>query len=124
MIILIYTIITINKFMMTNFAFLYLMGQPAGTAGSGQSSALITFLPLILVFVVFYFFMIRPQMKKQKEMSNYRNSLKKGDKVVTTGGIYGRIHEVKDNYVMMDAGGDVKLKIDKSALLKDPSADE
>lgn len=109
---------------MTNSAFLYLMAQPAGTAGNGQSNALVTFLPLILVFVVFYFFMIRPQMKKQKEMTNYRNSLKKGDKVVTTGGIYGRINEVRDNYVMMDAGGDVKLKIDKSALLKDPSSDE
>jgi len=109
---------------MTNFAFLYLMGQPAGTAGSGQGNAMITFLPLILVFVVFYFFMIRPQMKKQKEMTNYRNSLKKGDKVVTTGGIYGRVHEVRDNYVMLDAGGDVKLKVDKSALLKDPSSDE
>ena len=89
-----------------------------------QASPLATFLPLVLIIVVFYFFMIRPQMKKQKEMTNYRNSLKKGDKVVTTGGIYGRINEVKDNYVMIDAGGDVKLKVDKSALLKDPSADE
>jgi len=68
--------------------------------------------------------MIRPQMKKQKEMNNYRSSLKRGDKVITTGGIYGRVHEVKDNYIMMDAGGDFKLKVDKSALLKDPSADE
>jgi len=108
---------------MTNFAFLYLMGQPSGTTG-GQSNAFLTFLPLILVFVVFYFFMIRPQMKKQKEMNNYRSSLKRGDKVITTGGIYGRVHEVKDNYIMMDAGGDFKLKVDKSALLKDPSADE
>jgi preprotein translocase subunit YajC len=105
---------------MVNFAYLFLMGQPAGSTG-GQSNPLITFLPLILVFVVFYFFMIRPQMKKTKEMNNYRNSLKKGDKVVTTGGIYGRIIEVKDNFVMMDAGGDLKLKVDKSALIKDPS---
>jgi len=109
--------------MMTSFAYLFLMGQPAGSA-SGQSNALITFLPLILVFVVFYFFMIRPQMKKQKEMNNYRNSLKKGDKVITTGGIYGRVQEVRDNYVMIDAGGDIKLKVDKNALLKDPSTDE
>ena len=107
---------------MTNFAFMYLMAQPAGGA-SGQSNALVTFLPLILVFVVFYFFMIRPQMKKQKEMNNYRSSLKRGDKVVTTGGIYGRIYEVKDNYVTIEVGGDVKLKVYKSALLKDPTAD-
>ena len=108
---------------MTNFAYLFLMGQPAGAAG-GQSNPLVTFLPLILVFVVFYFFMIRPQMKKQKDMNTYRTALKKGDKVVTTGGIYGRIYEVKDNYVTLDVGGDVRLKVDKSALLKDPSADE
>lgn len=107
---------------MNNLAFLYLMGQPAGTT-SGQSNALVTFLPLILVFVVFYFFMIRPQMKKQKEMTNYRNSLKKGDKVITTGGIYGRVFEVKDHYVTLEVGGDVKLKVDKSALVQDPSAD-
>ena len=107
---------------MTNFAYLYLMGQPASS--TGQSNALITFLPLLLVFVVFYFFMIRPQMKKQKDMTNYRSSLKKGDKVITTGGIYGRIIEVKDNFVMMDVGGDIKLKVDKNALLKDPSAGE
>ena len=108
---------------MNNSAFIFLMGQPAGT-GSGQSNALVTFLPLLLVFVVFYFFMIRPQMKKQKEMTNYRSSLKRGDKVITTGGIYGRVYEVKDNYITMDVGGDIKLKVDKSALLKDPSADE
>ena len=107
---------------MTNLAYVYLMGQPAGAAG--QSNPLLTFLPLILVFVVFYFFMIRPQMKKQKDMNNYRSSLKKGDKIVTTGGIYGRIIEVKDNFVTIDVGGDVRLKVDKSALLKDPSAEE
>jgi preprotein translocase subunit YajC len=107
---------------MTNFAYLFLVAQPAGTAG--QSNPLVTFLPLILVFVVFYFFMIRPQMKKQKEMNEYRNSLKRGDKVITTGGIYGRVHEVRDNYVMVDVGGDIKLKIDKSALMKDPSKED
>ncbi len=107
---------------MTSFTYILLMGQPASSGG--QSNALITFLPLLLVFVVFYFFMIRPQMKKQKEMNNYRSSLKKGDKIITTGGIYGRVQEVRDNYVMIDAGGDIKLKVDKNALLKDPSSDE
>jgi preprotein translocase subunit YajC len=107
---------------MTNLAFLFLMGQPAG--GAGQSNPLLTFLPLILVFVVFYFFMIRPQMKKQKEVNNYRTSLKRGDKVVTTGGIYGKIYEVKDHFVTLDVGGDIRLKVDKSALLKDSTADE
>ena len=103
---------------MGNFLSIYFMTQPAGS--TGQANPLVTFLPLILVFVVFYFFMIRPQMKKQKELTNYRNSLAKGDKIVTTGGIYGRVIEVRDNIVMIDVGGDVKLKVDKSALLKDP----
>jgi preprotein translocase subunit YajC len=107
---------------MANFVYLFFMAQPTGS--SGGSNPLVTFLPLILVFVVFYFFMIRPQMRKQKEMNNYRNSLKKGDKVITTGGIYGRVIEVKDNSVMMDVGGDVKLKVDKSALMKDPTDTE
>ena len=106
---------------MTNFAYLILMSQPAGS--TGQSNPLVTFLPLILVFVVFYFFMIRPQMKKQKEMNTYRSSLKRGDKVITTGGVYGKVYEVKENYVLMDVGGDIKLKIDKSALIKDPTSD-
>lgn len=105
---------------MVNSAFLFLAIQPAGT-GTGQNNALITFLPLLLVFVVFYFFMIRPQMRKQKDMTNYRNSLKKGDKVITTGGIYGKISEVKDNYVMLEVGGDLRLKVDKNALVKDPA---
>ena len=108
---------------MNNFAFIQLMAQST-TATGEQPNALVTLLPLILVFVVFYFFMIRPQTKKQKEMNEYRNSLQRGDKVVTTGGIYGRVVEVKDNYVIMDAGGDVKLRIDKSALLKDSSQED
>ena len=104
---------------MTNFAFLHLM-MPAG---GGDPNPLTTFGPLILIFVIFYFFMIRPQMKRQKELNNYRNTLKRGDKVVTTGGIYGKVHEVKDSYVTMDVGGDIKLKVDKSAVLKDTTAD-
>lgn len=107
---------------MTHLNYFLLFAQPSGTAG--QPNPLVSFLPLILVFVVFYFFMIRPQMKKQKELTQYRNSLKRGDKVITTGGIYGRVHEVRDNFVFVDVGGDIKLKIDKSALVKDPSAEE
>lgn len=106
---------------MTNLALILFM-QPAGTAG--ETNPLVSFLPLILVFVVFYFFMIRPQMKKQKELNTYRSSLKRGDKVITTGGIYGRIHEVRETWALVDVGGDVKLKIDKNALMKDPSTEE
>ena len=59
------------------------------------------FLPLILIIVVFWFFMIRPQMKRQKELKNFRDSLKKGDKIVTTGGIYGKVLEIGDYYIIM-----------------------
>lgn len=84
-------------------------------AGNG----LMSFLPLILIIVVFWFFMIRPQMKRQKELKNFRESLKKGDKVVTTGGIYGKVIEIQDYYIIMEVEGQVHLKIDKSAVIKD-----
>ncbi len=101
---------------MNTFLYMFLMGP----APEGQNP-LMSFLPLILVFVVFYFFMIRPQVKKQKELSTYRNTLNKGDKIITTGGVYGKVVEVKDNVVVIDVGGDIKLKVDKSAILKDSS---
>lgn len=96
-----------------------LMAQPA--QGAEQANPIMTFLPLILIIVVFYFFMIRPQMKKQKEIAAFRNSLQKGDKVVTTGGIYGKILELKDNTVLLQVDDNVKLRVDKSALVKDMS---
>ena len=74
---------------------------------------------LILIIFIFYFFMMRPQIKRQKELKNYRASLQKGDKVVTTGGIYGRISEVQDTYVIMEVANQVHIKVDKYAILKD-----
>ena len=79
------------------------------------------FLPIILVFVVFYFFMIRPQQKKQKELKKYRESLQKGDAVVTIGGIHGKVVEVKDTTVTIKVGSGTELKIEKSAISKDAS---
>ena len=96
-----------------------LMAPPA--ADGAQPNPIMTFLPMILIIVVFYFFMIRPQMKKQKEVTAFRNSLAKGDKVVTTGGIYGKILELKDNYVLLQVDDNVKIRVDKSALVKDMS---
>ena len=63
-----------------------------------------------------YFFMIRPQIKKQKKAENYRDSLKKGDKIVTIGGIHGKILDVSKNTFTIDTGFDRKLKIEKSAV--------
>ena len=87
-----------------------------------QSNGLMNFLPLILIIVVFWFFMIRPQMKRQKELKNFRDSLKKGDKIVTTGGIYGKVLEIGDYYIIMEVEGQNRLKIDKSAVIKDMTA--
>jgi preprotein translocase subunit YajC len=96
-----------------------LMGQPA--TGAEPANPIMTFLPLILIIVVFYFFMIRPQMKKQKELATFRNSIAKGDKVVTTGGIYGKILEIKDNTVLLQVDDNVKIRVDKAAIVKDMS---
>ncbi len=63
--------------------------------------------------------MIRPQMKRQKELKNFRDALKKGDKIVTTGGIYGKVVEIGDYYIIMEVEGQNRLKIDKSAVIKD-----
>jgi preprotein translocase subunit YajC len=86
-----------------------------------QQSPWMSFLPFILIIVVFYFFMIRPQMKKQKELRKFRESLKKGDKVITTGGIYGKVAEVKEAYVVVEIAKDTLVKIDKSAIITDMS---
>ena len=80
-----------------------------------------TFLPLILIVVVFYFFMIRPQIKRQKDTRKFRESLSKGDNVVTTGGIYGKIVEIKETSVILQVDKEVKIKVDKNAIIKDMS---
>jgi preprotein translocase subunit YajC len=74
-----------------------------------------------LMFLVFYLFMIRPQMKKAKEEKQFRAELKKGDKVVTIGGIHGKIAEVKETTLLIEVGEGTKLKIEKSAVSKDNS---
>ena len=93
-----------------------LMAPPAQGA---EANPIMTFLPLILIIVVFYFFMIRPQMKKQKELAAFRSSIAKGDKVVTTGGIYGKVVEIKDTVVLLQVDDNVKIRVDKAAIVKD-----
>jgi preprotein translocase subunit YajC len=80
-------------------------------------------IPFVLVAIVFYFFMIRPQTKKAKDAKLFRESLKKGDKVVTIGGLHGRILEVADTTVLIDAGG-AKLRFEKSALSSTSKVEE
>lgn len=75
-----------------------------------------TFIMFGLIIVVFYFFMIRPQQKKTKEAKNFRESLAKGQRIVTIGGIHGKIEELKDNQVIITTEGGGKLRIEKAAI--------
>lgn len=77
-----------------------------------------------IVLVIFYFFMIRPQQKRQKEAKAFREALKKGTRVVTIGGIHGKVEAVKDKTVIMVTEGGGKLKVDKSALSATATANE
>ena len=86
--------------------------QAANGGGAGWSSMLM----IIALIAIFYFFMIAPQQKKQKKINAFRDSLKNGDKVMTAGGIYGRIREVKDNMVILEIADGVRIKIDKNSI--------
>ena len=88
-------------------------------APAAQGSQWSMWIMLALIFVVMWFFMIRPQRKQQKELQNFRDSLSKGDKVVTIGGIYGTVVEVKDESVLMEVDNGVKIRVSKQALVKD-----
>ena len=100
-----------------------LLQIPAETADSGQGmwQQIIMF---GAIFLVFYFFMIRPQMKKTKEAKEFRESLVKGTKIVTIGGIYGKIIEVKDETVIIEIEGGNRLKLDKAAIAKEFAVEE
>jgi preprotein translocase subunit YajC len=99
-----------------------LLDAAAPAAGGGfDMKSISSFLPLVLIVVVFYFFMIRPQMKKQKDAKKFMAEIKKGDKIVTIGGIHGKIAEVNDTTFMIEVEGGVKLKISKAAVSMDNS---
>ena len=91
--------------------------QPA--AGGGASF----WIMILLLFGVMWFFMIRPQRKQQKELEKFRNELKKGDKVVTAGGIYGTVAEIQERSVLIKVDGEVKLRVDKNSIVRDYSTD-
>lgn len=83
-----------------------------------------TLIPLILMFVVFYFFLIRPQQKRQKERTSMLNSLKKGDKVVTIGGIHGKIVELGEERVTLKVSDNTRLVFERSAINSVASDDQ
>ena len=101
-----------------NILFFPLQAQAAPAAGAGAGAGGF-WIMILLLFGVMYFFMIRPQRKQQKELEAFRSSLKKGDKVVTTGGIFGIVDEVTDRTVLIKVDGDVKLRMDKNSIIKD-----
>jgi preprotein translocase subunit YajC len=95
-----------------------LMGAP-----QAGGNPLTQILPLVLIVVVFYFFMIRPQVKKAKDQKKYIEALKKGDKILTIGGIYGKVVEVRDDgTLIMEVEDGTKMKISKNAVSLDATS--
>ena len=93
----------------------YAMGGAGGAGAGGEAAGMASFLPIILMFAVFYFLLIRPQQKRTKEHKNMLSALKRGDEVITAGGIFGRIHEIGDDYAILDVGG-TKMKVLRSSI--------
>jgi preprotein translocase subunit YajC len=87
-----------------------------GTGGTGGGGGFTTFLPLILMFAIFYFLLIRPQQKKAKTHKQMLSSVKKGDKVVSSGGLHGVITGVADDVVTMEIAPKVRVKVSRSSI--------
>ncbi len=83
---------------------------------SGGSSAWSSILMLVMIIVIFYFFMIRPQQKRQKEEKKFRESLQKGQRVITIGGLHGKVAEVKETTVLLEVANDVKIEVEKTSI--------
>lgn len=89
-----------------------LLQAPAGGGGMDYSF----WIMMIAVFAIMYFFMIRPQNKKQKEIANFRKGLEVGQKVITAGGIHGKIKDIKDSIILLEIADNVRIKIDKNSI--------
>ncbi|MDR1863685.1 MAG: preprotein translocase subunit YajC [Treponema sp.] len=102
---------------MNSFLFSLLLAAPQTNGeGASGSGALVSFLPLIAIFAIFYFLIIRPQNKKQKETQKMLSALKKGDKIITLGGIHGVIQSVKETTVIVRVDENTKLEFSRSAV--------
>jgi len=82
----------------------------------GGGSGMMSIMMIVMLFAIMYFFMIRPQQKKQKEVQKMREGLKVGDRVITSGGIYGKIKEVEDATFIIEIADGVKVKVDKASI--------
>jgi preprotein translocase subunit YajC len=87
-----------------------------GSPGFGGPSQLISFLPLVLVFVIFYFLLIRPQQKKAKDHQQMLSKLKKNDEVMTSGGIYGKVTNLADNVVTLEVAPNVRIRVHRPQI--------
>ncbi|WP_243311111.1 preprotein translocase subunit YajC [Fundidesulfovibrio agrisoli] len=92
----------------------YAMGQPPAAGAEGPGGGLMSFLPLVLMFVIFYFLLIRPQQKKQKEAREMLKNLKRGDRIMTGGGIYGRIESLTDELVNVEIASGVVITVNRN----------
>ena len=101
---------------MSIFSIPLLFAPPSGGDGSGSGSSFVTLITFGLVFLIFYFLIIRPQSKRQKETKNMLANLQKGNKVVTIGGIRGVIQSLKEDTVMLKISGDVVVEFSRSAI--------
>jgi len=90
--------------------------QVAAAPGAGGMGSYSGILMMVLIFVVFYFFMIRPQTKRQKEIKKQREAMKAGDSVVTSGGIYGKVKDIKETTVIIEIADNVRIKVDKNSV--------
>lgn len=88
----------------------------AGAPAAGGASNYTGILMMVLIFVVFYFFMIRPQSKRQKEIKKQREAMKAGDSVVTSGGIYGKVKDIKETTIVIEIADNVRIKVDKNSV--------
>ncbi len=91
----------------------------AGETGTGSGLSFQFIIMVVAMIAVFYFFMIRPQQKRQKELAEFRNELKQGDKIVTIGGIHGVVQSVNDNTIIVAIAEGVNVSFEKSAIIKD-----
>lgn len=92
--------------------------QAAPAASGGAESSLLSMLPLVLMFVVLYFVMIRPQMKRQKEHKAMIDALAKGDEVVTAGGLLGKVAKLGESYVHVEVASGVELQVQRTAVVQ------
>jgi len=95
---------------------IFISDAMAQAGGAGGMSSIVSFLPMIALFVIFYFLLIRPQQKRQKEHRNMVANLEKGDEVVTMGGVLGKITLVDENFVTLQVSNDTQIQVQKASV--------